>query len=262
MRSPEHGWISIAFRIIAAFGMIYVMLPVLMVFPLSVEPGQILRFPPQSASLHWYGEFFSDQEWLASTLLSFEIALSAAAIATAVGTLAAVGLARTTAPVRNMCYLILMSPIFLPTIVVAVAIYGMYASLRLVGTTSGLVVAHAVLTLPFVLLNVSIAVAAVPRSLEEAAMSLGASPIATFFQVTVPIISKGIAAGAVFAFLVSFDEIVIAMFLSGTQAVTLPKRMLDGVFYDMTPMLAAVSALLVLANVVLAMVGLALSRTR
>lgn len=262
MRACEHGWITILFRVVAAIGIVYLMLPVLMVFPLSVEPGLILRFPPEGVSLRWYEAYFADEEWLASTVLSFEVALGATILATVFGTLAAVGLARAAAPVRNVCNLVLMSPIFLPTIVVAVGIYGLFASLRLVGTPSGLVAAHAVLTLPFVVLNVSVALRTVPRSLEEAAMSLGAGPVSTFFQVTVPLISKGIAAGAVFSFLVSFDEIVIAMFLSGTEAVTLPKRMLDGIFYEMTPMLAAVSALLVVMNVLLAMLGMALSRSR
>jgi putative spermidine/putrescine transport system permease protein len=262
MKRAEHGWISVFFRGVAALGVLFLLLPVFMVFPLSLEPGAILRFPPQGISFRWYGEYFADNEWLTSTILSFKVALGAASIATVAGTLAAVGLARTSPSVRNLCNLVLMSPILLPTIVVAVAMYGLYASLRLVGTPSGLVVAHAVLTLPFVVLNVSLAVAAVPRALEEAAMGLGASPTVTFFHITVPLIAKGIAAGAVFSFLVSFDEIVIAMFLSGTQAVTLPKRMLDEIFYEITPMLAAVSVMLILMNVLLTVLGLALARTR
>lgn len=249
-------------RVIATLGLIYLLLPILMMFPLSVEPGRMLRFPPQGISLHWYGEYFASKTWLASTLLSFKVAAGAACIATIFGTLAAVGLARASAPMRNVCHLILMSPIFLPTIVAAIAMYGLYASLRLVGTALGLIAAHAVLTLPFVLLNVSTALAAAPRHVEEAAMSLGAGPIATFFQVTVPLISRGIIASAVLSFLVSFDEVVIAMFLSGTQAVTLPKRMLDGVFYEMTPMLASISCLLVVLNVALAVAALSLARPR
>lgn len=262
MRSIEHGWISIAFNAIAVLGLLYLVLPVLMVFPLSIEPGAILRFPPQGFSLRWYGEYFQNEAWIESTILSFQIALGASGIATVTGTLAALGLAKTPPPVRNIFNVVMLSPIFLPTIVVAVAIYGVYASLQLVGTPLGLMFAHAVLTLPFVLLNVSVAVAAVPRSMEEAAMSLGASPTATFFHVTLPLISRGVAAGAVFAFLVSFDEIVIAMFLSGTEAVTLPKRMLDGLFYEITPMLAAVSVFLIIFNIVLAFVGFVLVRQR
>lgn len=262
MQSIEHGWISILFRAIAVLGFFCLILPVLMVFPLSVEPGLILRFPPQGFSLRWFSEYFANAAWIDSTLLSFRVAFGASVMATIAGTLAAVGLAKSSTPVRDVYHALLMSPILLPTIVVAIAIYGVYASLQLVGTPLGLMAAHAVLTLPFVVLNVSIAIAAVPRSMEEAAYSLGANPIQAFFRVTVPLISRGIVAGAIFAFLVSFDEIVIAMFLSGSQAVTLPKRMLDGLFYEITPMLAAVSVLLVIVNVVLVLVGLALMRKR
>lgn len=262
MWSVEHGWISVVFRIIAALGLVFLMLPILMMFPLSVEAGSVLRFPPSAISFHWYADYFSSRVWMASTVLSFKVAFVAATIATALGTLAAVGLARTNAPVRDACHLALMSPIFLPAIVVAIAIYGLYASLRLVGSPFGLMLAHAVLTTPYVVLNVSTAMAAVPRAFEDAAMSLGAGRVATFVQVTIPLVWRGIAAGAVFAFLVSFDEVVIAMFLSGTQAVTLPKRMLDGIFYEMTPILSAISVILVLMNVTLVVLGMILARSR
>jgi putative spermidine/putrescine transport system permease protein len=115
--------------------------------------------------------------------------------------------------------------------------------------------------LPFVVLNVSASMASAPRALQEAAMSLGAAPVATFLQVTVPLLSRGIISGAIFSFLVSFDEVVIAKFLSGAETPTLPKRMLDGVFYEMTPMLAAISCTLVLTNVLVAAAALAFSRS-
>lgn len=253
----RHGWIGIGMCALAAGGLAFIVLPVLMMFPLSLESGPILRFPPQKLSLHWYRDYLASETWLASTILSLEVALCASAIATVTGTLAAVGLARTRPALRTVGYLVLMSPIFLPTIVVAIAVYGVYASLHLIGTPVALILAHAVLTLPLVALNVAAALATAPPSLEEAAMSLGASPAATLLQITLPLVRKGIAAGAIFAFLVSFDEVVIAMFLSGTQAVTLPKRMLDAIFYEISPMLAAISALLVVANVVLAAFALA-----
>ena len=258
----EHGRIGLALRLVAALGFIYLMVPILMMFPLSVEPGSVLRFPPSGISFNWYVAYLSSPLWLASTLLSFRVAIGATIVSTTVGTLAAIGLTRSSAGLRSFCQLLLMSPVFLPTIVVAIAIYGMFASLRLVGTPAGLIVAHAVLTVPFVVLNVSNALASVPRDYEEAAMSLGAGPIGTFVRVTLPLIWRGVAAGGVFAFLVSFDEVVIAMFLSGTQAVTLPKRMLDGIFYEMSPILSAISVLLVLMNVALVTLGVFLARPR
>ena len=258
----EHGRIGLVLRLLATLGFAYLMLPILMMFPLSVEPGSVLRFPPSGISFHWYVAYLSNPLWLASTLLSFKVATGATFISSTVGTLAALGLTRSPARLRNFCQLLLMSPVFLPTIVVAIAIYGMFASLRLVGKPSGLIVAHAVLTVPFVVLNVSNALAAVSRDFEEAAMSLGAGPVKTFIRVTLPLIWRGVAAGGVFAFLVSFDEVVIAMFLSGTQAITLPKRMLDGIFYEMTPILSAISVLLVLMNIALVALGMFLTRVR
>ena len=125
-----------------------------------------------------------------------------------------------------------------------------------------LVLAHSVLGIPFVMLNVASALRGVPAELDDAAMSLAASPLATLFGVTLPLIWRGILAGAIFAFVVSFDEVVIAMFLSSSTTATLPKRMLDGIFYDLTPVLAAVSALLVIFNIVLALIGLSLAGRR
>jgi putative spermidine/putrescine transport system permease protein len=258
----DHGWITVTFRVIAGVGLIYMVLPIVLMFPLSMEPGQMLRFPPQGFSLHWYSDYFADGAWLASTLVSLKVALGATAIATVFGTLAATGLSRTSPAFRATALAILMSPIVLPTLLLAVAIYGMFATLHLVGTVTGLMAAHAVLTMPFVVLNVSTALSTVPRAFEEAASSLGANPVNTFLYVTLPLASRGIAAGAVLAFLVSFDDVVIVLFLSGVDATTLPKRMLDGVFYEMTPMLAAVSSLLIAVNIVLILVALLLTNSR
>jgi putative spermidine/putrescine transport system permease protein len=152
--------------------------------------------------------------------------------------------------VCEVLLVIVLSPLVLPTIVIAIAIYGVFATLQLTGSIAGLIAAHTILTLPIVLITVSTALADVPAELEYAAASLGASPFTAFITVTVPLIARGMIAGAVLAFMLSFDEVVIGMFLSGGDVVTLPKRMLDGIFYEMTPMLAAVSSLFVLANIV------------
>lgn len=261
MRRVEHGWIAIGLFGVAMLTLAYLVLPIVMTVPLSLEPGPTLRFPPQSLSLHWYCEYLSSDLWITSTVLSFEVGICASFLSTVVGTLAAIGLARARSPLRDVCYLVLMSPIFLPNIVIAVAIYGMFSTLRLVGSPVGLILAHTILTLPFVVMNVRTAIAAAPPFVEDAAMSLGARPAGTLWQVTLPLVRMGIAAGAIFSFLVSFDEVVVAMFLSGTQAVTLPKRMLDGIFYDITPMLASVSVLLVAANIVLVTLAMTLRRS-
>lgn len=257
MRRFEHGWISVVLGAVTLIGIGYMLLPVFMVFPLSLESSHILRFPPNDVSLHWYGEFIVSAPWLRSAALSFQVGIGAALVATVLGTLAALGLRYAPQRFRVSCVLILLSPLFMPAIIFAIAIYGLYATLQLVDTPLGLIAAHAVITMPIVLLTVSTALANVPREFEDAAMSLGATPIAMFFQITLPLIAKGVGAGAIFAFLTSFDEVVLAMFLGGTDTVTLPKRMFDDIFFELTPMLATVSSLLVIVNVVIGIIGAA-----
>jgi putative spermidine/putrescine transport system permease protein len=251
------GWVMGA---IAALALAFLTVPILMIFPLSVDPSSFLRFPPTGFSLRWYEAFLTNQDWLAATWVSVQVALGASAIATALGTAAAIGLSREGVPGRAILSLALVTPMLLPAIVVAVAIYGIFMSFGLVGTRMGLVIAHAVLGLPFVVLNVQAALKGLPRGLEEASMSLGAHPVGTLLLVTLPLAWRGVAAGWVFSFVISFDEVVIAMFLSSPSMTTLPKKMLDGVFFELTPMLAAISALLVIFNVLLALSGMAFAR--
>lgn len=262
MSAPSRGWIASVLYGLAAVGLAFLITPLLMLLPLSIDPSPFIRFPPRGFTFDWYREYFASTPWIDSTLLSLRVAVCASLIATAAGTLAAIGLVRGQFPGRHALAIVLLSPILLPLIVVAIAIYGVYASLKLVGQPSGLILAHAVLGIPFVLLNVAAALQAVPRSYEEAALSLGAHPAVVVGRVTLPLIWRDVAAGAVFAFVTSFDEVVIAMFLSGTTAITLPKRMLDGVFYDLRPILAAISVILVAFNFILAFVGLALARAK
>lgn len=261
MPSLRHGWISVLLIALATVGLAYMLLPLALMIPLSLEPGPLLRFPPQGWSLRWYVAFLSNEEWLRSTLVSLRVACGASLLATVLGTLAAQGLRRASPVVAACSMVLLASPIFLPTLLIAVAIYGMFISLRLVDSELGLIAAHCVLTLPLVVLNVSTSLAGVPRDIDAAASSLGAGPVKGFFTITVPLIRRGILSGAVLAFVVSFDEVIIAMFLSGAHTVTLPRRMLDGVFYEMTPILAAISSLLIVVNLVLAWVILLLPKT-
>ncbi len=255
----EAGWISVVLGVLAALGLFYLIVPIVMIFPLSVDPSPMLRFPPQDFSLTWYKEYLSDAGWIESTFISLRIATIASIIATVVGTSAAIAMHRHRIPGHAILSILLIMPMMLPLVVVAIAIYGVYARLGLVGTELGIALAHSVLAMPFVVLNVNAALAALPKSYEEAALSLGATHATSIRLVTVPLIWRGIAAGGVFAFVISFDEVVIAMFLSSISSTTLPKRMLDGIFFDLSPILAAVSAVLVLFNIALAVIGLALA---
>ena len=260
MGAPRRGWVGIALTVLAVGGFMFLITPIVMLIPLSIDPSPFIRFPPQGVTLHWYVEYLTTKKWIDSTILSLEVAAGASLIATVLGTLAAIGLVRGGFAARRAIALLLISPMLLPLVVVAIAIYGVYAALGLVGRPVGLILAHAVLAVPFVLLNVTAALQAVPRAYEEAAMSLGAMPLVVLARVTLPLIWRGVAAGGVFAFVISFDEVVIAMFLSSTTAITLPKRMFDGIFYDLSPVLAAISVILVLFNIILALTGFALAK--
>lgn len=241
----------------AVLSLAFLIAPILMLFPLSVEPGIVLRFPPTGFSMRWYAAYFAEGAWIRSTALSLGVAAVAAAVATLLGTAAALGLRQV--PGSKAVNAILISPMLLPTIVVSIAIYGVYAKLGLVGSPIGISLAHAILGIPFVVLNVGAALRAVPSALDDAALGLGATRFNAIIFVTFPLIWRGIAAGAVFAFVLSFDEVVIAKFLSSSTNATLPKRMLDGIFFDLTPLLAAVSVVLVLFNIILVVIGLRFS---
>jgi len=255
----ERGALPILLAAVAILGMIFLMVPIVVIFPLSIDTSPMLRFPPRGFTLRWYQEYLTSESWLDATFLSLRVATLASLIATMAGTLAAIGMHRTRIPGHRLISIVLITPVLLPLVVVAIAIYNIYAVLGLIGTQFGIALAHSVLAIPFVLLNVNAALQAIPRSYEEAALSLGAGPLAAARIVTLPLIWRGVAAGAVFAFVISFDEVVIAMFLSSVSATTLPKKMLDGIFFDLSPVLAAISGVLVLFNIALSGLGLALA---
>jgi putative spermidine/putrescine transport system permease protein len=197
-------------------------LPIVVVMVVSFSSATYLTFPPPAFGLRWYSAYFASDDWLRSTWLSLWVAASVVVLATLLGTLAALGIAR------------------LPK-----ARYG------LVGTPAGLILAHTCLAVPFVVTSVNASLAGIDPRLEQAALSLGATPTGTFFQITLPLIRPGVLVGALFAFITSFDELVVALFISGSGAVTLPRRMWDDLLYQIEPTIAAVSTLTIVLTVVL-----------
>jgi putative spermidine/putrescine transport system permease protein len=172
-------------------------------------------------------------------------------LATLLGTLAALGIARLPKTLRVLASALILSPLIVPAIVVAIGIYYAFARYGLVGTPAGLILAHTCLAVPFVVISVNASLAGIDPRLEQAALSLGATPTGTFFQVTLPLIRPGVLAGALFAFITSFDELVVALFISGSGAVTLPRRMWDDLLYQIEPTIAAVSTLTIVLSVAL-----------
>jgi putative spermidine/putrescine transport system permease protein len=254
----RHGRLaSVALWAITGLNVVFLVSPSLIVIPVSFSSAEILSFPPPGFSLRWYETFFGRRDWLAATRNSFAVAALTTLLATILGTMVAVGVSRTRFPLRNAVIALFLTPMVIPVIVTAVSVYGLYARLGLIGTRQGLVLAHTILALPFVIINVSAVLQGMDWRLEQAARSLGATPLRAFFLVTLPIISPGVLAGALFAFITSFDELIVALFISGTDAVTLPVRMWSGIRFEFNPTVAAVSTLLIaLTIVVFTAVGL------
>lgn len=235
----------------------FLIAPSLVVIPMSFSSAEMLTFPPPGYSLRWYANFFARPEWRRAGWNSFVVAGLTTLIATALGTMAAVAVGRGRFPLRRLVTALFLTPMVVPAIVTAVAVYGLYARLRLIGTIPGLVMAHTVLALPFVIINVSAVLQGVDRRVEQAALSLGAPPLKAFFLVTLPLIRPGVLAGSLFAFITSFDDLVVALFISGIRAVTLPVQMWRGLRFEINPTVAAVSTMLIgLSAAVFIVVGL------
>lgn len=228
---------------------LFLVFPVAIVIPLSFSGSEFLGFPPESWSLRWYEEFFTRSQWLDSAWLSLWIAALASLIATVLGTAAALALTHARFPGRRIAMAFLLSPLVVPAIIVSIAVYFFYAPLGLVGSPVGIAIAHAALGAPFVVVNVAASLAGFDRRLAQAAQNLGASGWATFRLVTFPIIKPGVMAGAVFAFISSFDEMIVALFITSPGNVTLPIRMWESMRNEISPAIAAVSTLVILLSV-------------
>lgn len=235
-------------------------LPMLVVVPMSLTATDFLTFPPRGISLRWYAVLVTDPQWRAAAWNSLVTGIGAAALATLVGTPAAWAIVRFAPPWAGFAMTICLLPVIVPVIVVAVAAYRAMASVGLSGTTPGLILVHACLGLPFVVLNVAAVLQRTDAGLERAARVFGATPLRAFLHVTLPQAAPGIVAGALFAFLTSFDDVVVALFLAGVGAETLPVRMWSGIRFEISPAVAAVATLLLALSLALLALYAVLSR--
>lgn len=239
----------ICFYILCGFIFIFLVFPIIIVFPLSLSSVSYLQFPPETLSLRWYQSFFADSQWIRSTLLSLRVGVITAFFASILGILAATGLNRSNFRGKDYLMGFLIMPMVVPLIVMAIGMYNIFARWGMVGSTMGIVLAHTVRALPYVIINVSAAYQTMDRNLEWAARSLGANPFQTFMKVTYPLIKPGIIGGAFFAFIVSYDELILSLFLSGVRTKTLPIKMWDGIRMEMTPIIAAASSIIIIVYI-------------
>ncbi len=231
--------------------LVFLAFPILVVLVVSFSEAAYLTFPPPAFGLRWYAAYFGSENWLRPTWLSLWVAVAVVVLATSLGTLASLGITRLPKPLRVLASGLVLSPLIVPVIVVAIGIYYAFARYGLVGTPIALILAHTCLAVPFVVTSVTASLSGIDPRLEQAALSLGATPGGTFWQVTLPLIRPGVLVGALFAFITSFDELVVALFLSGTGAVTLPRRMWEDLRYAIDPTIAAVSTLTIVLTTAL-----------
>lgn len=230
---------------ITALALLMLAAPIGIAVVASFTGGGTIAFPPQGWSLRWYSAFWADPDFVDAARTSIEIALATAAIATPLGTAAAIALARHAFPGRREVAAFLTLPLAIPAVVLGLAFLVLYTAMGFGGTKEGIVAGHVVLTTPFVIRLVTASFAQFDPNLERAAAGLGASPFVVLWRVTLPALRAGIAGGALFAAILSFDEVVVALFLSGPDATTLPVRIFTTVEQSPGPVVLAAGAVLV-----------------
>jgi putative spermidine/putrescine transport system permease protein len=224
---------------------LFLLFPMFIIIPMSFNTSDAFEFPPSGFSFQWYANFFGRSDWFGPTILSLRVALLVSLVSVCLGTPGALALVRGKFKGLGTVNAFVLSPMIVPPIIIAVGIYFFFAKLRIIGTEVSLVMAHSILAIPFVVINVSAMLKGLNQNIEQAALNLGANRFQAFFYITLPIIRPGIVSGGILAFITSFDELIIAIFISGSSAVTLPKRMWESLRIETDPTVAAVSSLLI-----------------
>ena len=253
----ERTWYY-AYRVICAAIFVFLIGPIFVIIPLSFNElpyftftEAMLSFDPAGYSTKWYKEFFTEPSWQRAVQNSFFIAIFATLISTTLGTLAALGLSRSEMPLKTAFMALLISPMIVPLIISAAGMYFFYTRIGISSTHVGVILAHAALGTPFVVITVTATLVGFDHSLTRAAASLGADPTRTFFKVIVPLILPGVVSGALFAFITSFDEVVVVLFVGSVEQRTIPWKMFSGIREEIRPTILAVAVLLVCISIAL-----------
>ena len=253
--TAERIWFY-TFRVICFAIFFFLLAPILIMIPLSFNAQpfftftrEMLTLNPDGWSLRWYEDLFSSSSWMRSIRNSFVIGIAATILATTLGTLAALGLSRSQMPFKGLIMGILISPMIVPLIISAAGMFFFFSSINIAQTFLGVILAHTALGVPFVVITVTATLVGFDHSLTRAAANLGASPTRTFFKITMPLILPGVISGALFAFITSFDEIVIVLFVAGVEQRTIPREMWSGIREQISPTILAVASILVLLSI-------------
>ncbi|WP_375229516.1 ABC transporter permease [Roseobacter sp. S98] len=244
------------FRVICGAILVFLITPIIVVMPLSFNAEdfftftpEMLRFDPAGYSLKHYEDFFTNSDWQGALANSVKIAPVATLLSVSFGTLAAIGLSQAHVPFRRAIMAILISPMIVPLIISAAGMYFFYSRIGLQGTYIGVVLAHAALGIPFVIITVTATLVGFDNSLTRAAANMGANPVTTFFRVQMPLILPGVISGGLFAFITSFDEVVVVLFVGSAGQKTLPWQMFTGLREQISPTILAVATILVIISI-------------
>ena len=245
-RSPQ-----LLLRITTIAVLLFLIAPIVVIFPLSFSSGELLTLPTPGFSWRWYEDFFTNSKWLVATKNSFIVGIATAVVATLLGTLGALGIFLGKFRGKAVLVAALSLPMVVPVVVTAIAVYFAFSLVGLNNTLAGLILAHTVLSVPYVLITVLATLQTFDRNLLKAAATLGAPPHVAFRRVVLPLIAPGVATGALFAFATSFDELVVAIFVASPGQFTLPRQMYAGLREFLSPTIAAAAVLLILVSLAL-----------
>lgn len=247
-----------AFRAFCGLVFFFLIFPILVIIPLSFNPlpyftftREMIMLDPAGYSWINYQDFFTNPEWQRAVKNSFLIAPAATLLSTVLGTLAAIGLSRPHVPFRRSIMAIMISPMIVPLIISAAGMYFFYSRMGLQGSYIGVVLAHTALGIPFVIITVTATLVGFDTSLTRAAASLGAGPLRTFLKIQAPLIMPGVVSGALFAFITSFDEVVVVLFVGSTAQKTMPWQMFIGLNENLSPTILAAATLMVILSIAL-----------
>jgi putative spermidine/putrescine transport system permease protein len=232
----------------------FLVAPIFVIVPLAFNAEPYFTYPIKAFSLRWFQDFIDNELWHVAIKNSLLIGVCATAIATTLGTIAAVGLSRRQLPYKGLITALLVSPMIVPVVITAVGSYFFYSMLGIANSLAGIILAHAALGVPFVVITVTATLIGFDQSLVRAARGMGASPMRAFRLVTLPLIWPGILSGALFAFTTSFDEVVVVLFLGGVEQRTIPRQMWSGLREQLSPTILAVATVLITLSVILLVV--------
>jgi len=232
--------------IVATLVIVFLIVPTFIVIPMSFSASQYLEFPPKTWGLRWYGNYFGSTEWMTATWVSIKVAILTVIFTTPIATMAAYGLFVSQIRLSRFIFILLITPMMVPVVLIAIGVFFAYTQLKLNNTILGLVLAHSVLALPMVLIVISAGLRSYDMNQERVARSLGASRLKAFFIVTLPQIRFSVITGALLAFIVSFDEVIVALFISGGKMSTITRSMFLALRDQIDPTIASISTVMVL----------------